>query len=256
MASLKTTMNDLLLRVAAYLGVSADGVTLPTGDDLTLVKDIVARGYRRFLYPVDLSNGREHNWTFLQQYHTVELAADTWKYALPEDFSEILTDPVFGDDELYLPLQKLTAEHILDMRAGWERSYAPAYYAIVSAGGSLETGNVDELWVYPSPDTDYQIRFWYRRDPLKPDSTDDFLVGGVKASEAILENCLAVAEQQEDGRIGIHTQLADTLTQKLIQIDSARQTETTIGNLYSGEVVMMRRRGRGQVDIDNIYPGD
>ena len=63
MASLKLTLNELLIRVSDYLGMG-NGVPTDT-DDLAKCKDIVARGYRQFLYPVDVRTGDAYEWSFL-----------------------------------------------------------------------------------------------------------------------------------------------------------------------------------------------
>ena len=75
--------------------------------------------------------------------------------------------------------------------------------------------------------------------------------GGVKSTEAILENCLAVAESQEDEVLGIHMQLAGKLTQDLIIIDSKKDADNMlIGNLYSSKnVEYMARNDRATLTV-------
>lgn len=252
MASLRLTLNDLLIRVADQLSWT-DG-TVPTGDDLTATKDIIARGYRRFLYPVNQQTGQAHEWTFLKELYTVDTRSGVWKYQLPSTFSDVLTEPVFSDDEGYRQLIRKTPEQILDMRAGDSSTSVPYFYAIVPTGTNHTTGTFDEFWVWPEADGTYQLKFFIRVDPLKLDATTDYLVGGVRASEAILECCLAVAEQQEDGVAGIHTELADRLVQELIITDSKKTERTVLGNLYSESARTLEAHQNSTVDMLNVFP--
>ena len=230
MANLRLTYDDLLKRVSDFLGL---GNTTPTGDNLTLCGDIVARGYRQFLYPVDMRTGDAYEWSFLRKFHVLPIKSGKWVYQLPEDFSEMLSNPTYDDDDGFANLAKRTPEEILNLRSAVVESYSPYWYATVPVGTGLETGSFDELWVYPEPDASYNLKFFYKVDPLKPSSTTDYLVGGVKGAEAILESCLAVAELQEDDTIGIHTQKAEELIQKLIAVDSKRDEDAVVGNLYT-----------------------
>ncbi len=254
MSNLKLTLDDLLIRVSDFLGL---GDSTPTGDDLTLCKSIVARGYRQFLYPVDARNGDAHEWSFLRQFYVLPIKSGKWVYQLPEDYSEMLTDPCYDDDDGLSQLKKITPQEILNIRAGGVDGCSPFYYCIVSVGTGLETGSFDELWIYPEPDASYNLKFFYKVDPQKPDATSDYLVGGVRACEAILESCLSVAEIQEDDTAGLHTQMAEALVQKLIIVDSKRDEDATIGNLYSGgNSGLLIRNHRGYQDLSDIYPGE
>jgi len=253
MATLKVTYSDLLVRVSDFLGL---GSSTPTGDDLTLCGDIVARGYRQFLYPVDMRTGDTYEWSFLKKFFVLPIKSGKWVYQLPEDYSEILTDPTYDDDDGYNCLDKRTPEEILNLRSAVVESYPPSYYTVVPQGTNLETGSFDELWIYPEPDGAYNLKFFYKTDPLKPSNIADYLVGGVKGAEALIESCLAVAELQEDDTIGVHTQKAEELIQKLIVVDSKRDEDAIVGNLYSNTDLLVTRRHRGIQNLSDIYPGE
>ena len=55
MARLTLSYKDVYDKVGEFLGLVPSGTT-PTGQDLTDVKDIVARGLRQFIYPLDMSH--------------------------------------------------------------------------------------------------------------------------------------------------------------------------------------------------------
>lgn len=218
MAQLVLTYQNLYDRVSHFLGLTAEG-TSPTGNDLTKCQDIVARAYRQFLYPIDSRTGELHDWSFLKQLYIFNTQSGKWKYSLPKLFSDIIENPHFDDTKAYNELTKITPGQILELRSASVSSGFPTYFAIAPFTYDQDTGTYYEMWLDPQPDGVYLLKFWYRIDPLKPSATTDSLVGGVKATEAILESCLAVAEQQEDNTIGIHTQLAESLIQKLIRSD-------------------------------------
>jgi len=191
----------------------------------------------------------------LKRLHTINIQNGKWKYAIPEDYSELLTDPVFDDDDGYLSLTKITPEAILDLRVAAVETNPPAYYSIVASPYDLEIGTKYEIWLHGEPDSSYVLRMLYRIDPLEPSATSHMLVGGVKATEAILESCLAVAETQEDDEIGIHYKIAKGLVQDLIAVDSSTESNTYIGNLLTGGVDVIVKRGENaRFQLSNLYP--
>jgi hypothetical protein len=137
------------------------------------------------------------------------------------------------------------------MAAG-DVSYAPYYYAIVTSDYDPDIGELDEIWMYPKSDGVYRVQFFYKSDPTKAADAANFLPGGVKATEAILENCLAVAESQEDDSLGIHNQLAQKLTQDLIIIDSKKDSDNAIiGNMYDSK--NSQRIARSDMAVLTVY---
>jgi len=235
MANLRLTYSDIYTRISNFLGLTATG-TAPTGTDLTTCQDICQRGLRQFLYPIDDRTGDYWEWSFLRPLHTMNLLDGKWRYQLSEDFSSIITDPTYSENDGFKQIVKTTPDNIMNLMAAGDVNYAPYYYSIVTSTYDPEIGEFDEIWFYPKPDSTYQIKFYYKSDPTKATDADEFLPGDVKATEAILENCLAVAESQEDEILGIHTQLAGKLTQDLIIIDSKKDADNMlVGNLYDSK---------------------
>ena len=223
---------DLYTKVSNFLGLTVTG-TAPTGTDLTMAKDIVHRGIRQFLYPIDAKSGNPHEWSFLKQYWSFSTAADQWKYALPIDFSDLLTDFVFDDSDALTPLIKRSGQQIKRMRSVSDTSGWPQYFAVVPSKYDIEVGTAYELWMYPTPSQAYLLSCFYRPDPIKLSATTDLVIGGIPVIEAILETCLGVAELQEDDNTSTaHQQKAAELIQTAIRFDSAKTDTDTIGNLY------------------------
>jgi len=256
MARLTLTLSDLYTKVSNFLSITDTG-TAPTDDtELATCKDIVYRGYRQFLYPIDTRTGQMHEWSFLKQFYSFNTVSGKWKYALPANFSDFLDNPHFDDTTGYKELRKVLPEQILESRANIVVNQYPLSYAIAPYTYDNSTGTFYEMWLDPEPDGVYLLKFFYRIDPLKPENDTDYLVGGIRATEAILENCLAVAEQQEDDTIGIHTQLAADLTQKLI-ISDIQEESDFIGNLsWRKDRFPSREEGSWTADTTRVYEGD
>jgi hypothetical protein len=253
MANLRLTYSDIYTRVSVFIGTTDnDSETVPTGNALTKCKSIVQRGLRQFLYPIDAQTGDYYEWSFLRPLYTINILDGKWRYILPEDFSSIITDPTYKDDENFKQMVRVTPDNIMNLRAGSVVNYAPYYYSIVTSSYDPEIGEFDEIWFYPEPDSSYPIQFYYKSDPLKATNATDYLPGGVKATEAILESCLSVAEVQEEDTIGIHTQLAQKLVQELIIIDAKKDVNNTkIGNLYCNEKEYINRTNRATLNVYN-----
>lgn len=232
MARLTLGYKEVYDKVGEFLGLVPSGTT-PTGQDLIDVKDLVARGLRQFLYPIDQRYGTPHHWSFLDQFLSLRLITDQWKYALPLDYSDLLTDIIFDTGEWLPPLKKRSAMQIKEMRSVSDSSGWPQFYAIVPSKYDLSVGSSYEIWFYPKPSRAYMLSTFYRIDPLKSSETTDLMVGGISATEAILESCLAVAEHWSDDMATTHhTAKAVELIQVLIQFDSGKADTDLIGNLY------------------------
>jgi len=253
MATLGLTYSELYSRVSDFLGTGST----PTGDALTKAKAIVSRGYRNFLYPIDPRTDEAYEWSFLKPLYTLPIQSGKWKYALPDNFSNLVTDPAYDDSSGHASLRKVSPEQILDLRSAGTASNPPAFYALVTSPYDMTIGSKYELWIHDAPDAAYNLKFFYKIDPLEPSATSDELVGGIRAIEAILESCLAVAETQEEDQIGIHYKIAKGLVKDLIRIDSKVDNGGIIGNLLSGSFDNVVERGaNARFSLDNLYYGE
>lgn len=255
MARLNLTYQNLYDRVSHFLGLTTEG-TSPTGTNLTKCQGLVQRGIRNWLYPVD-EMGRPVEWSFLQFPISFTTSSDKWKYALPIDFSEMLGTLHYDSSYGNPPLQKRSAEQILELRADVTETGYPYYFAITTSQYDPEVGTVYELWLYPQPNQAYNLSGFYRADPVQLSATTDLMVGGVRAAESILESCLAEAEVQEDDTIGIHSQRAREMILRLIKYDRITKTGK-IGNLYSGVDGAWPRPRQyfTYPNMSNVYDGD
>ena len=259
MARMTLSYEDLYTKVSNFLSLTTTG-TAPTSTNLTTCKDIVHRGIRQFLYPLDMKYNTPHEWSFLKQYWSFSTASSQWKYALPPDFSDLLTDFTFDDDVAFAPLKKRSGQQIEKMRANVATSGWPMYYALVPARYDIEIGTTYQLWLYPTPSQAYVLSTFYRPDPIKLSATTDLVIGGIPVIEAILETCLGVAELQEDDNTSTaHQAKAVELIQTAIRFDAGKTDTTLIGNLYTSKMRTMNVSAllSREVDLEaDVYADD
>ena len=254
MAKMTIGYSDLYSEVSYFLGLTARP-TAPTGDNLTLCKSIVDRGIRQFLYPLDIE-GRPHEWEFLKTNWSFRTVSGKWKYALPIDFSEMYSTFHYNVSNINPPLVKRDAEQITALRTGIDSTGYPEYFAVTPSRYDIDTGTLYELWIFPTPSQSDVLSGFYRADPVKLSATTDLVIGGIRAIEAILESCLAVAEHQEDDMAtSHHTAKAAELIQRLIQFDKITRSDK-LGNLYSNRYwEWPNPRGFSTYpNLDNVYP--
>ena len=215
MSYLALTFGDVIGEVSEFLGKGDN----PTGRDLDKIKDVVNRGYRRFLYAIDQRNGRRHVWSFFLKSAQLDLVSGQWKYRLPEDFDRLMTRFRYSDNDDYAPLDLVTAGAILQKRAVTNASGYPQFAAIQPATTDKTLGTTWDVWVYETPGSSYTLTYTYLIRPEKLENDADLFLGGDFASEAILECALAAAELKYFHALGVHNTQANTLVQTLVQSD-------------------------------------
>lgn len=236
MASMRWTFQNVYSKVSSYLGTGAT----PTGDNLTSAKDIVYRGYMKFLLPVNPRDTEIYIWSYLKQPWKLHLETNKWEYELPEDFERFYRNLEYDAEERSARLTKTSERSIMSSRNLLEfRSY-PEVYAIRTGKFDSKVGSSKELIVYPTPTTRAVLNSTFIMAPPKPENDTDYFIGGILEAEAILQCCLAVAENEQDEIIGVQTQKAVDMVQMLIRKDMGIAPDTV------GEVVDSNIR---QVDI-------
>ena len=243
MSDLKLTFDDVAVKTSEFLGTG--------GTATTKSKDITYRGYRNFLFPINAESGELHRWSFLRKYDTLVTVGSQWKYALPSDFANVEVKFIHDSQSGYPSITKLSADAIMQKRVFADLSSYPEYFAIVAGNYTKETGQGYEVWFYGTPNGQYIIPYWYIIEPEKPTETTDVFVGGILASEAILECALAVAETQEEDRPGHHVQLAEAMVQKLIKADKSTIADI-LGKMYTPSG-LVRGRFLETIDEDDVY---
>ena len=226
MSDLQLTFENIYVRVSDFLGT---GLT-PAGAALTKVKDIVYRGYRNFLVPKYVRNGRAHAWSFLRQDGVINTESGKWQYSLPADFAYFWYSPQFGDDSNYPSPKPVTMRQLMLYRSNITSSSYPQYWSLGTMKYDVSVGTRYVLNIHPEANGVDQIVYGYIVEPDKPTGDDEYFIGGSFASECILECALAEAEAQEDDKIGHHTSRAKDMIHTCIEMDLKR-VPPTVGSM-------------------------
>jgi len=251
MSGMDLQFSDIYGKVGDFLGVGSS----PTGSDLTKVKDIVYRAYRQFLYPTDLRGNKRHLWDFMKKRYVINISSSTYKYTLPSDFDRMVEEPTFGTNSSYPPLVKRSCFDIDRQRSISEVSSYPYWYALNPIRVGVDQTPMWELWIWPKPNGNYEIKFVYQIKATKPTADTDYFLGGPEGNEVLLQMALAVAEQQEDAMAtSHHTQLAREMLQGMIVGDTVGVPDT-LGRTLSGPK-FNRVRGFTSIQEGRIYADD
>jgi len=230
MASLRLTFQQVWSLVADSIGFG----TSPTGANLTEVKQITLRAYRRFLFPIDQSTGRVHKWSFLRQTSTLSVISGTDTYKLPDGFGSLETPFTHTTPQSFNPVQK-PLDFIYLQKSSTTGNAVPLYFALKSGAYDQINGQKWEVIFSPVPNGSYEYYYVYNIVPLALSADSDYFIGSELGSEAILEMALAVAETQKDNQIGVHNQMADTLLQQAIGADKQTLTCGNLGQMWNGK---------------------
>jgi len=215
MSSLILNFSELYNEVLRYLGTYNSGS--PASADSTDAKFITNRAYLRML--------SYYGWTFSKQEGTIVTDGVNWKYTLPEDFSSFeIPELVYTADESYGPVIERSRQQILDERTHSVYTNYPLYFALNAAKYDKETGSAWELWLYPTPDTEYKLHFFYKSFPQKLVDDDDIPMGGPDVSDCLLELCLAYAEAYKEEKRGVHSAVVAEILGGAQRMDTKRNT--------------------------------
>jgi len=216
MATLQIDFEDAYKRVSDFLGLG----TTPTGTNLTKVKDIVHRAYRKFLFPISSQTGQIYIWSFVRKTGTIVTQANKYQYALPDDFVGLVSGFKYDAGEDKDNPQRIDISKLRALRSQSVTAAAnPEYYAINSNPYDKETGFAYEVWFYRPLSGSVTFKYEYIFDPKKPEENADLFVGGVRASEVIMQIALSIAELQEDDVVGPQTTEAEKMLSALIAYD-------------------------------------
>lgn len=250
MADLRLSFSDVYTKVSEFIGWG----TSPDATNLALAKAVVHRGYRRFIYPINPATGKLHTWSFLTKHAVLNTKDSEWIYNLPVDFQRLTIPFRHEKDSGYPRMVNRPFETLQQMRAGVESTNYPHFYALKTGRYVKEIGTTYEVAFFETPNANYFLNYAYIFRPQQLSATTDLFIGGDFASEAILEHCLAVAEQEYDDTVGIHTQLAEKLTNQLIQNDVVIVADSVGKNVDTGVRYIEYLRPLPLTETGNIYP--
>ena len=222
MSDLQLSFSNVYKNVSEFLGLGLS----PTGASLTKVKDLTYRGYRRFLLPKNVRNGRLHTWSFLKQEGVINAEANRWLYPLPLDFQWFWYPLQYDAGTNFPSPHPVTMKKIMEMRGGITSSSYPMFWSLTTEKYSVSSGTQYTVALYPNSNSDWVLHYGYVIEPDKPIADADYFIGGALCSEAILECALAEAEAQEDDmKTTHHDTRAKELLHSCIEMDLKRVPE-------------------------------
>ena len=229
------TINYGVLRreVGRMLGFDRDPSNWGTNEVLD-VQDVIDTGLRQFYRPLRAPGERfAHQWSFLNVFSEITLAAGQWQYDLPDDFGGMMGNLYYVRSDLVTnAIMLINESRIYSLRQKyWDTitSYQPRYAAVSvrkSDGGGV-TGHT--LLLYPNPDSAYTVKFQYyvRERSLRDDA--DIPLGGPEHAETVKASCLAAAEMQlDDIRGALWDRFMDQL-QASVDFDKKLMTPGNLG---------------------------
>lgn len=182
----------------------------------------VASGLRRWYFC-------GHPWSFLRQTATLTLAAGATTIPIPEGFAgldngtEIIVLDASGNR-----ISRLFCGNVNKVQGGLGLGVTTGMPGMICLRPikNVETGKLQrtEFYVWPAADQAYTFTFPYFFTPdYLLDPKQPYALGGVEHHEAILEQCLAVAEARRDNTMSVHAMEAKRLLEISIQIDQRQQ---------------------------------
>jgi len=230
MADMRWNFGQVYTKVAEYLGTD-----VTDSDDLATTKDIVYRGYMKFLLPVSPKDEEIYIWSFLRQPWKLNFEPNKWEYPLPKDFERFFRKIEYDDEQRIARMEKTTERKIMRSRNNLQFNSYPTEYAIRTAKFDKKVGSTKELICYPTPTARSIVNSTYVMTPDKPEASTDYFIGGPMESEVVLQCCLAIAENQEDEKIGVETKKAVDLIQALIRKDKGTAPDT-VGIVHDANI--------------------
>ncbi len=232
MATLLLKFVDVYQKVGKFLGQQA-----PSAAEIVEHKNLVYRGYRRFLMPMDLSTNppRIHKWKFLELTTTLSTESGTDTYKLPLGFSSFVTPFTYTTPITCNPVQK-PLSFVLEYQSKHTGTGYPMYFALKSGDYNNLTGQQYEVVFAPIPSGTFNYYYTYAFTPPSPVNDDDVFVGDELVGEAIMECSLAVAElEKDDGQSNAHAKEAERIIQQLIGRDKQTGLVRDLGQMTNGK---------------------
>lgn len=226
MAALTITYDELRKEVGGYLGYTRDSSAWSVAEGAEL-DDIVKAGLRQFYWPPPSQGGEVVRWSFLSPQATISTSNATAAYTLPADFGGNATAFTYGAGANTAPLSLISEQHIRSLQAGNSQSGKPAYVAVRPKTSDGSLAQTWEAVLYPTPDAVYSILYRYDVTAQTLGNSNQYPLGGPAHAEAILESCLAVAEERRNDVSDLHRKrFVDRLAASVMYDASMVETST------------------------------
>lgn len=204
-SELSIDYDDLLLRVAAFLGYGSDPDAWSAAQ-LAACDMHVQSGVRRFYYPT-AGEGIEagYQWSFLSPVTTLDTTADDEAQDLPDDHGRVLGDFYYEASAYRRSIRQVSEERYQALISRSESPGLPQVCRVRHKAKSDALGHRLEVAWWPIPDAAYTLTYRYEAYAGKLGDGNRYPLGGMRHAELLIQSCLAVAEQRDNDERGQHT---------------------------------------------------
>lgn len=239
--TLRLTFEDMILRVAEYLGVadvdSTTGVAAVPANahDLEVCKRLVNDGYRRFYNSHPRWNWTNRIWTLT--FDTAgtgpnNVGGDNWRYYMPDGFyGHVIGKFTYAENSGHVDIVEAPEQVIRGNYASGDQSGYPNLFAIRPLSG--EDRRQWEIIFWPKPAAADTVTGRIRIYPNEMVELTDVPNAGLQFDEAILAAAKAEAERERQDTQGImESQWAEVLTRAVAS--DQQTTPTKLGDYGPG----------------------
>lgn len=206
-STLSLVRADLRNAVSWYLGFNPVAASA-SSDQQTIIDRCVDSGLRAFYSPVPLPGERVMwMWSFMQPEFTIGLDPNQKAVDLPDDFGGFVGSLYFSTDDLSWDVLRLTGiGQILQerQRDSGTNAGAPRLAAVQVLPTTGAEGQRFALEVWPTPDSNYTLKGVYLSNPYQLTASLTYPLGGQPHAETLRMACLAAAERDVNGEIGVN----------------------------------------------------
>jgi hypothetical protein len=203
--SLDLSYNQLQKAIGRYLGYGRGVYGSDNGSDQWAdIQDCIDSGLRQFYNPPRLP-GQDfiYHWHFLTPTGSVITVSGTGDYDLPSDLGGIQGDLTYPAGSMQRPVVIVSESAIRTLRQK-DTTSNPTHAAIIPKATDGTSSQVNELLLFPTPDSQVELKFKYFVKPSALTQSNPYPYGGSQHGETILESCLSIAEQRLNDDKGLH----------------------------------------------------
>ena len=236
-SNLSYSFLDLYQDVLSYQGQGRDS---SDADAIAKAKRRVNDGYRNFL---------ALDWIFLSKTTTLDVIADTYSYALPDDFAIMRVPFKLSSDLSWRNPVEIPIGQFLQLRSFSTRSGTPSVFTFDTAY-TVSTGVRYTAKFYPTPNASLTYNYVYKLLTSELSADDDIPFCPANISQVLRAFCLAEVETFDEE--GSKTTWIDKLYQIMLPAaikENSLRSPNTVGNMNrgSGIDVMMHPRTGNQL---------
>lgn len=250
MTDLNIAYEELRARIGDWLGYGRGSVfDSSLGDpswskpQLARIGDGVKAGLSKFYWPFIEAFESTYTWTFLTPAVSLTIKSGNRFLDLPDDFAYVVGDVYQGDSASVPKVLHRTGVGWIEQRyAIVSNSTGPPETCAILAQKMTDGQKVPryQLYVYPEPNADFQIRLQYAINPVFLSGRMPVAYGGPMHAQTLLAACLATVELDLDGKI--QEREADFQKKLLTSVKMDRENQAEFLG-YNADANLRKRHG-------------